>query len=160
MLSTTATAASPVGSYTITAADSVDADYTFIYQAGTLNVTPDNLAPPVANNDSAVLDEDASALIAVLANDSGARRARRHYHRHPAAAWFGERHWWAGALHAPQQLLRQRQLHVPRGGCTDLPLERGHRLAERARREPTLGAILSGASTLTRMASCRRSTRS
>ncbi len=39
-LSTTATAASPVGTYAITAAGAADADYTITYVAGTLTVTP------------------------------------------------------------------------------------------------------------------------
>ena len=39
-LATSATAASHVGSYTITASGAVDADYTISYIAGTLTVTP------------------------------------------------------------------------------------------------------------------------
>ena len=39
-VSTTATASSPVGTYTITASGAADANYTISYVAGTLSVTP------------------------------------------------------------------------------------------------------------------------
>ena len=52
-LATTATAASHVGSYTITASGAVDTDYTISYVGGTLTVTPAALTI-TADNQSAV----------------------------------------------------------------------------------------------------------
>ncbi len=52
-LTTTATASSPVGTYTITASGAVDTDYTISYVAGTLTVTPVGLTI-TANNQTKV----------------------------------------------------------------------------------------------------------
>jgi hypothetical protein len=64
-LSTTATAASHVGSYPITPAGAIDADYTISYLPGTLTVTPATPLPIAAN------DRHSATISPLAVNSSG-----------------------------------------------------------------------------------------
>jgi hypothetical protein len=66
-LSTTATAASPVGSYSITAAGAADSDYTISYVSGTLSITPATLTVTADNQTKTY----GAALPALTASYSG-----------------------------------------------------------------------------------------
>jgi MBG domain (YGX type) len=63
MLTTTATSASPVGTYTITASGAVDPNYTIIYAAGTLTINPAALTI-TANDGSMTYGSSVPALSA------------------------------------------------------------------------------------------------
>ena len=71
-ITTTATAASPLGSYPITVGGAADPDYAITYVGGTLSVVP---ATPTANADGYRTGPNSTLTIAagqgVLANDSG-----------------------------------------------------------------------------------------
>jgi hypothetical protein len=69
-LSTTATTASPVGSYPITASGAAGANYTFIYTPGTLVVTSTNLAHGSHTVDITV-DNEPSRNLAIISLGNG-----------------------------------------------------------------------------------------
>jgi hypothetical protein len=72
-VSTTATTASPVGTYPITASGAVSANYTISYVSGTLTITAVSQGP-VAVNDSYTTTQSTALTVAapgVLANDTG-----------------------------------------------------------------------------------------
>ena len=71
-VTTTATTASPVGTYPITASGATSANYTMSYVNGTLTVVASS--GPVANNDSYTTTQATALTVAtpgVLANDTG-----------------------------------------------------------------------------------------
>ena len=79
-LSTTATAASPVGHYAITASGAVDSNYTISYVAGTLSVTPATLTITAADASKAygaLLPTLTASYTGFVNNDSAASLTTR-----------------------------------------------------------------------------------
>ncbi len=100
VLSTTATAASHVNSYPITAGGAVDADYTIGYQPGTLSVTPATLTitltnkskaygaalPTLADNLTGFVNGDTAASLTTQPAVSTTATAASHVNTYPITA--------------------------------------------------------------------------